>query len=228
MVREHLLEMLQAHVVGDRLPPERQLAEDLDVSRMTLRAVIDELAREGYVDRRHGSGTYVAEPKIAQPLTMTSFSEDMRRRGLKPSSRTLELTTTQAGARLARSLETSPLTYVIRVRRLRLADDVPMAIETLHVPADLTPGLDGHALESTSFYDLLTNTFGIQIGEGEQVIEPTVTSERESAVLEVPVHSPAFLFERTTRDQGGTIIEFVRSIYRGDRYQLTATLSPPR
>ena len=86
LVRDEILGMLDELQVGDALPSERRLATDLGVSRPTLRAVIDELVREGLLLRRHGSGTYVAEPKIALPLTMTSFSEDMARRGMRPSS----------------------------------------------------------------------------------------------------------------------------------------------
>src|SRR6187551_1380555 len=93
LVRDELL-------VGDALPSERRLATDLGVSRPTLRNVIDELVREGLLLRRHGSGTYVAEPKIALPLTMTSFSEDMARRGMRPGSRVVAFELTAAGAKL--------------------------------------------------------------------------------------------------------------------------------
>src|SRR5919206_396204 len=99
-VRDELLAMLDELAVGDAIPPERKLATDLGVSRPTLRAVIDELVREGLLLRRHGSGTYVAEPKIALPLTMTSFSEDMTRRGMRPSTQVVSFECTTAGAKL--------------------------------------------------------------------------------------------------------------------------------
>src|SRR5881409_4153752 len=100
LTRQRVLELIDQLRVGEAIPSERRLSSDLGVSRLTLRAALDELVRDGYLDRRHGSGTYVTEPKISQPLTLTSFSEDMRRRGMTPGSRTLELTTTSAGARL--------------------------------------------------------------------------------------------------------------------------------
>jgi len=106
--RERVLDLLEALEVGRAIPSERLLTQELGVSRLTVRAALDELVRDGYLDRRHGSGTYVTEPKIAQPLTLTSFSEDMRRRGMVPGSRTLELVTTSTGARLARRLDVSP------------------------------------------------------------------------------------------------------------------------
>src|SRR5712691_10320965 len=100
-VRERVMELIESLDFGQAIPSERRLCEQLGVSRLTLRAALDDLVREGHLTRRHGSGTYVSRPKIAQPLTLTSFSEDMRRRGMVPGSRTLELATTLAGARLA-------------------------------------------------------------------------------------------------------------------------------
>ena len=226
--RERVRDLIESLAVGQSIPAERHLAADLGVSRLTLRAAIDELVRDGYLDRRHGSGTYVTEPKIAQPLTLTSFSDDMRRRGMTPGSRTLELTTTSAGARLAHHLGVSPEAHLVRVKRLRLADGQPMAMEVLHVPEVLVPGLTRSDFEDHSFYELLRERYGITIAAGTQSIEPTVTSEEESEVLGVPLHTPAFLFERTTVSESGRTVEFVRSIYRGDRYRLVADLVPQR
>jgi len=226
--RDRVLDLIETLEVGNPIPAERQLAVDLGVSRLTVRAALDELVRDGHLDRRHGSGTYVTEPKIAQPLTLTSFSDDMRRRGMTPGSKTLELVATTAGARLAHRLEVSPEARLIRVKRLRLADNQPMAMEVLHVPEHLVPGLTRQDFEDHSFYELLRNRYGITIASGTQSIEPTVTSEEESEVLNVPLHTPAFLFERTTVSESGRIVEFVRSIYRGDRYRLVAELVPQR
>ncbi|HKV88428.1 MAG TPA: GntR family transcriptional regulator [Candidatus Dormibacteraeota bacterium] len=226
--RDRVLDLIEALEVGQSIPSERQLTGELGVSRLTVRAALDELVRDGYLERRHGSGTYVTEPKIAQPLSLTSFSEDMRRRGLTPGSRTLELTSTTAGARLAHRLGVSPEARLVRVKRLRLADSRPMAMEVLHVPESLVPGLTRADFEGHSFYELLRERYGIVIASGTQTIEPTVTSEEESEVLGVPLHTPAFLFERTTVSESGRTVEFVRSIYRGDRYRLVADLVPQR
>src|SRR6478735_8602182 len=102
--RQQILELIEQLGIGTAIPSERQLSVDLGVSRLTLRAALDDLAREGYLVRRRGSGTYVQQPKIAQELTMTSFSEDMRRRGMEPSSTTLSLTRELAGPQLGRFL----------------------------------------------------------------------------------------------------------------------------
>jgi GntR family transcriptional regulator len=221
-----VLDLIERLDVGDAIPSERQLSVDLSVSRLTVRAALDDLVREGFLVRRRGSGTFVSEPKIAQELTMTSFTEDMRRRGMSPESRTVSLDVVPAGARLGRLLHVSPSEGVVVAKRLRLADRETMAIETLHVREALVPGLTGSDLEGGSFYELLLQRYGVVLAGGIQTIEPTVTNEEESEALGVPLHSPAFLFERFSRDESGGIVEFVRSIYRGDRYRLVTELGP--
>jgi GntR family transcriptional regulator len=223
--RDRVLDLIERLGVGDAIPSERQLSVDLGVSRLTVRAALDELVREGYLLRRRGAGTFVSEPKIAQELTMTSFTEDMRRRGMRPESKTLELKVVPAGARLGRFLHVSPSEPIIVAKRLRLADRDTMAIETLHVREALVPGLTAKELERKSFYELLRERYNIVIAGGTQTIEPTVTNEEESEALGVPLHSPAFLFERFTHAENGGAVEFVHSIYRGDRYRLVTDLS---
>jgi GntR family transcriptional regulator len=223
--RERVLDLIEQLAVGEAIPSERQLSADLGVSRLTVRAALDDLVRQGLLVRKRGSGTFVSEPKIAQELTMTSFTEDMRRRGMVPGSRTLELRVAPAGAWLGRTLHVSPSEPIVVIKRLRLADQETMAIETLHVRESLVPGLSAADLEEHSFYALLTDRYGVDVVGGLQTIEPTVTGEDESELLGVPLHSPAFLFERTTRSGAGEIVEYVRSIYRGDRYRLVTELS---
>src|SRR5256712_7159271 len=145
--RDRVLDLMESLEVGDAIPSERQLPHDLAVPRLTIRAALDELVRDGSLDRRHGSGTYVTEPKIAQPLTLTSFSEDMRRRGMVPGSRTLELATTSAGARLARRPQVSPPERLVRAKRPRMAAAPPTAMEGLHIPEALAPRLTQAALD---------------------------------------------------------------------------------
>jgi GntR family transcriptional regulator len=222
--RERVLELIEALGVGDSIPSERQLGVDLGVSRLTVRAALDELVREGYLVRRRGAGTFVAAPKVAKGIDINSFSDDMRARGMTPASRTLDLRVVPAGARLGRILHVSPAEPVVAVKRLRLADGDPMAIELLHVRQSLVPGMTAADLEENSFYDLLASRYDLSIVGGSQTIEPTVTNEEESSALGVPLHSPALLFERVTRSASGDIVEFTSSTYRGDRYRLVTEL----
>jgi len=227
LTRRQVLDLIERLGVGTAIPSERQLSADLGVSRLTVRAALDELAREGYLVRRRGSGTYVQQPKISQELTITSFSEDMRRRGMVPGSRTLSMTTTLAGANLGRALRVSPSERILVIKRLRLADGETMAIETLHLPEALVPGLTAKDLTG-SLYSLLQERYDVVIASGSQAIEPTVTNEEESEALGVPLHSPAFLFERTSADQYDRTVEFVHSVYRGDRYRIVTELRRPQ
>jgi GntR family transcriptional regulator len=222
--RERVLELIDELGVGDAIPSERQLGVDLSVSRLTVRDALDELVREGYLVRRRGAGTFVAEPKVAKGIDISSFSDDMRARGLTPASRTIDLRTIPAGARLGRILHVSPSEPVVAVKRLRLADGEPMAIELLHVRSSLVPGLTAADLEDNSIYDLLASRWDVAIVGGTQTVEPTVTNDEESDVLGVPLHSPALLFERVTRSPEGEVVEFTVSTYRGDRYRLVTEI----
>jgi GntR family transcriptional regulator len=222
--REHVLELIESLSPGDAIPSERQLSLDFAVSRLTVRAALDDLVREGYLARRQGAGTFVNAPKVAKGLTISSFSDDMRERGMNPGSRTLELRVVPAGARLGRILHVSPSEPVVAVKRLRLADGDPMAVELLHVRQSLVPEMTAADLETNSFYDLLESRYAVEIVGGTQTVEPTVTNEEESAALGVPLHSPALLFERVTRAAAGDIVEFTSSTYRGDRYRLVSEL----
>src|SRR2546423_12522977 len=141
--RQRVLELIEALDVGEAIPSERRLSNDLGISRLTLRAAVEDLVRDGYLVRRHGSGTFVSHPKIAQQLTLTSFSEDMRRRGMAPGSKTLQLQEIHAGADLGRALNVSPATRVVRIQRLRLDDDPSMVFPTHPYPPPALPGPAG-------------------------------------------------------------------------------------
>jgi GntR family transcriptional regulator len=225
-VRERLEQLISSLSPGEPLPVERDLARELGVARMTLRRAVDLLVLEQRLIRRQGSGTFVAAPKVTQRLSATSFSADMRARGLRPGSHTIFARQSPAGMMLASLLSLPPHANVLHVRRLRMADDVPMALEDLHVPSDIAPGLTGADLEDTSFYELLARRYDTPIVAGTQTVEPCLTSGDEAELLGVEPGSPAFLFERTSRTADGRVAEFVRSVYRGDRYRIVVDIFP--
>lgn len=225
--RSRVVELVDAMRPGDVLPPERELSAELGVARMTLRRAVDDLVRDGRVVRRQGSGTYVAEPKLTGAPTTLSFTQRVRAGGHTPTSRTLDTARVQASAGLARQLHVSPATEVLVVRRLRLVDDEPLAVETLHVPSALVPGLTGQDLEDGSFYELLERRWGMVVTGGTQAIEPTVTDDEESGLLGVPPYSPAFRFEVSTWTDDGVVVEYLSSVHRGDRSRLVVALERP-
>lgn len=226
-IRVDLLQRLQDMQPGAALTPERILAEEFGVSRQTVRSAVDSLVADGLLYRRQGSGTYVASPdrKLVIGLTLMSFTEDMERRGMRPTSRVLGFAQGPAGPVTGRRLNVSPREMVWTIRRLRLADDEPMAIETLSLAQRLAPNLHRRDLDQGSFYEYLSG-HGIKIESATQTIEATVVTEEEAQRLDVPEHSSAFLFERTSRDRTGVILEHVRSVYRSDRYRLLTELRP--
>jgi GntR family transcriptional regulator len=222
-IREHLLDLVETLPTDAAVPSERALCAELGVSRPTVRSAVDDLVRDGVLVRRHGLGMFVARPKIAQDIDSARGSR-LAVDGAW-TSRTLEFRRITAGPRIGRRLQVSPGEVVIRARRLRLADREPIAVDTLHVPAALVPGLTPDDLELHSFYGLIEERYGISVTEALQVIEPTVADEDEAALLGVPVYAPALLFERVTEDAAGRVVEFTHSIYRGDRYRVVSRLA---
>ncbi|MGC2977642.1 GntR family transcriptional regulator [Brevibacterium sp. FAM 25378] len=226
-IRDQLLDRLEGMAAGEQFPPERQLAETLGISRMTLRRAIDELVAKGMVRRRHGTGVFALGPKLDQPLAASSFTEDMVARGMRPGSHILSFDTVAAGAHIGRRLHLAESDDVIAILRLRLADDEPIALEELHIPSALVPGVNAGDLEDQSFYELLRQRFGVSLSHSVQTIEPTLLDAAEAKHLGVPELSPALLFERTSRGADDVPFEFVRSVYRGDRYKIRTELTVP-
>ena len=210
---------------GHRAPSEREIAETLGISRMTARAAMSKLVADGYLYSVPGKGTFVANPKMRQELLeLTSFTEDMRNRGLKPGARLLDIgVTDQASEKIYRTLELSVEEDLIRIHRLRTADEEPMCLETSYLPRSYVPWLLEEDFESGSLY-LALEGHGIELARAEEHLEATVVRETESELLTVPVGSPALLIERTTYTEGDRPVEYVKSLYRGDRYRFTATL----
>lgn len=225
-VRDTLEERIRQMAPGEALSSERDLSTDLGVARMTLRRAVDALVAEGLLTRRPGAGTFVSPRRVEERLQATSFSRDMRARGLEPGSRTLSSTVIAAGELLADRLGLSVGEQVLHIRRLRTADGSPMAVEDLHVPVSLTPGLDGAALENASFYDVLAERFGLRIAGGVQTARACLVEPDDADVLGIDLGQPVFAFERISRLADGRIIEFVRSVHPGDRYQIIADILP--
>lgn len=224
-VREVILELAESRSPGDAIPSERTLCAELGVSRPTLRAAVDELVATGVLIREHGRGMFVAPEKITQELVSDRQTLTAPLTTGAWSSRLLEFTTVPAGARVGRKLRLSPAAEIVYVARLRLVDGEPMAIEHLHLPAALVPDITAQELEAGDLYEHLREHHGIQVHEAVQAIEPTVVTKAESELLDVPELSPALLFERLTSDAGGRPVEYVHSLYRGDRYRIVSRLT---
>ena len=210
---------------GQRAPSEREIAETLGISRMTARAAMSNLVTDGHLYSVPGKGTFVSNPKMRQDLLeLTSFTEDMRNRGLQPGARLLEIgVTDRASEKVYRRLELPEGQDVIRIHRLRTADEEPMCLETTYLPQSYVPWLLEEDLESRSLYRAL-ESHGIELVRAEEDLEATVVRETQSELLTVPAGCPALLIKRTTYTEGDRPIEYVTSVYRGDRYRFTTML----
>ncbi len=186
---------------------------------------MDELVAAGLLVREHGRGMFVAPEKITQELVSNERAMTAPQASGAWTSRLLEFTTVPAGARVGRRLRLSPAAEIVYVARLRLVDGAPMAIEHLHIRADLVPTLSAQELEAGDLYEHLREQHGVHVQEAVQAIEPTVVTRAEAELLDVPELSPALLFERLTTDTTGQPVEYVHSVYRGDRYRIVSRLT---
>jgi GntR family transcriptional regulator len=223
-LKQHLLETIEASDEGDRMPAERVLAEEFGTSRASVRLAIQELVVEGRLRREHGSGTFVARPKLAQPLQLSSYTSEARAQGFEPGTRILELTSVSAGARVGARLRVVPSTRVVLLARLRTADGVPMAIERTHLVSSRFPHLRRHLTAEDSLYRVMREEYGAEPVESEDTIETGVLSPDDAALLRTDVGLPALLQTRLALDAHGIPLEWTESVYRGDRYKLVARL----
>ncbi|WP_027483778.1 GntR family transcriptional regulator [Deinococcus pimensis] len=209
---------------GTALPGERDLASRLGVSRVTVRQALRVLEEQGLLIRRQGSGTFVAPRRIEQPLSaLTGFSEDMRSRGLTPGAHVLTLERTRPTPQEAMNLAVSPLSEVVRLRRLRTADGEPLAIETSTVPVAVVGDLTAERVEDRSLYGVMRER-GHVPDRAMQHLRAREADEETAALLHVPRGTALLATERLTWGRGGTVLEYARALYRGDRYDFIVEL----
>lgn len=205
---------------GKALPSERALADLTGASRVTIRKAIEQLVDEGLLLRRHGSGTFIA-PRIEQPGTaLTGFSADARHRGKAPGSIWIVKTISSPSPEEATNLALRPGSQVVRLGRVRIADDEPLAIEHAIVPADLLPALES---VGDSLYAALDLT-GNRPVKGMQKLRASLATPIEAGLLSIREGSEILRIERRTYLRDGTPVEFTRSAYRGDRYEFVTDL----
>jgi GntR family transcriptional regulator len=206
---------------------ERQLEDQYNLSRPTIRQAIDLLVRQGYLYRVHGKGTFVSPPKLQKGiLELTSFSEDMRNRGLKPGQVFLEFAYMDAPAKVARHLELPHGRKVLRIKRIRTGNGEPIGIQDSYLALEPGQELTRKEVEARgSIYALLQEKFGVFPSEADETLEVTLATAEEAKLLEIPEGSPLLLNERTLWSQNRKAVEFVTILYRGDRYKYTVRLT---
>ena len=207
---------------GERLPPERHLAQSLGVSRMTVRQALGELERDGLLRRVVGraGGTFVCEPKVERdPAASGGLSAELRRQGLAAGAELISVEVGAAGRRAAAALGLGRGGPVVVIVRLRLAGGRPLAVERSSLPARLFPDLEDMDLGG-SLYDLMDEGFGLRPVRAVERLETTEARPSDARSLGVKRGTPMLLVERIAYAADGTPVEFARDRFRGDRTRI--------
>jgi len=205
---------------GDQIPSQRLLCEKYRMSHMTVRRAINELLHEGVIYAIPGKGLYVTELKQdAEPL-LRGFTEDMTQRGMVASSTVLAAEVVGASTVLSSALGVPIGTALVYLRRLRLADGAPVAVQGSYLPQALCPGLLEHDLARDSLFDLLRNVYRLRLADGTTTVEAALADAEHAKLLGLRVPAPLLVVEQLNYLDSGQVIEFVRSAYRADRYRL--------
>lgn len=225
-LEEYIKQLIESGqlVPGDVLPSEREYSVKYGISRMTVRQAIINLVNERFLYRIKGKGTFVMEQKLEQDLQgLTSFSEDMKARGMKATSKLVRFEIIPAHFKLAKLLDIQEHGPVYEIVRIRLAEEIPMALERTYISANLVQGLTDEIVQN-SLYKYIEDTLHMKIASGTQVIEAAIANEQEVKYLEIPEQSPIMIMERSSRLEDQTIFEVVKSSYRADRYKFMIDL----
>lgn len=212
---------------GQRMPTEAELCALYGVSRVTVRQALDLLVRRGMLTRGRGKGTFVRDARLSvNARTVSSFSHELDQLGMKAGARLLHAGITRAEREVAEQLQVAEGAELVEFRRLRTADDLPIAVQTSLLVSARFPGLLGRLGENTSLYGVLRQAYGLVPTEAHEVFRAVGLPDRVAQVLEAPVDSHGFLATRMTLDARGPF-EHTTSYLRGDRYEIRLALRNP-
>ena len=213
--------------VGDRLPAERDLADELSVSRGTIRQALDALAARGLVERGVGRGTFVAAGKVDVHLhDVAGFTEQLARAGLEAHARVLRAGVGPAPEQVAAALGLEEGASVVRIERLRLAGRLPVTLEDSYVPSARFPGIEELDLRG-SIYQLMRDLYGHAPVRVVEALEPVIAQPHSAEVLGVAAGCALMLVERTAYDADGVAVEYARDLHRGDRARFLVEAAAP-
>lgn len=231
-LRDHLAtEITSGHLAaGTRLPSERALSEQYGYSRLTVRRALADLEEVGLLVRRRGSGTFVADQLVQKNVRgLASFSEDMRQRGLSPGSIVLQQDLRLLQEEQAHLLKVAPHEGAVILKRLRLANGIPMALETAVIPAALCPGLVSRTdLDRVSLYEVLEKEYHISADYAQEVVEAVNAGDEEAKLLQVVPGTALLRIRRLTTAKNHGPFEYVESLYCGNKYSLGLSVRRPR
>lgn len=205
---------------GDRIDSEGEFARRYGVTRMTVRHALDALEREGLLRRERGRGTFVAKPKVQQNLVrFAGTMEDLEERAVQPTVHLLGVDRMPVPGSVAEKLEVQAGTMVWVVRRLRLADGEPMVIKVNYLSCDRFPDLDRKDLTGRLMYEIFEQDYGFLVAGARQEVEVASATPEEARLLGVPARSPVAVWHGRVFTPERVILEYVRSVYRGDKFR---------
>lgn len=212
---------------GDKLPPERQLSDILGINRMTLRRSLNVLQSQGLIVRKHGIGTFIAEPKIDRRVdTVFRFTTGMINRGFTPQAELISINQSQVDTKVAKDLALPASSRIFKILRLRSINHEPVMIETYQIPVIHFPGIDRFDLENRSIYEVMESEYGIKIARARQSFEPVKSTDFESDLLRIAVGDPLMLERRISYDVDNLPVEVGKDRYRGDRFRFVTENAP--
>lgn len=228
-IAESLLERIRVGELApeQRLPSERELSKALNVSRMTLRAALQELDNKGLLVRRPGDGTYVAKPKIErQADKLVPFTESMRSRGYQASAQLIVFERRFAEVSVASKLKIPVSAQVFYFQRLRLINKEPVLLEKCTMPFYRFPDLEQYDLEKRSVYEIVETEYDIAPHHSEQSLEAVSATDFEAELLGIESGNPLMLERRLAFDKDDNPIEYGHDLYRGDRFRFITEIAP--
>jgi GntR family transcriptional regulator len=211
---------------GTRLPAEHSLIERFAVSRTTIREAVQNLIRRGLVEIQRGKGTFVTQPKIYQELTkLTGFVEDMQLLGRQASARLVGHEIVHADQAVSRQLGLPLGTLVVRIRRVRLADNQPLSFDETYLPREIGEKIVQNDLEAEPIFSLLEEKYDTPLTEAEYRLEAVSADPVVADALRINAGSPIFLIERTSYTEGQRPVDYEKLHYRGDQIQFVTRLA---
>jgi GntR family transcriptional regulator len=212
--------------VGDQLPTEDILIARFEVSRITIRRAIQNLVGRGLVEIRRGKGTFVAPPKMTQELTeLSGFVEDMHAVGRKPTARVISKEIVIADTTVAGHLALTKGQRVVRIRRVRVADGVPISFDETYLPLEIGKKIMSHNLKVEPIFSLLERKYDVPLIEAEYKLEAVAAETEVAAALRVKQGSPIFRIERTSYSTGNRPVDYEKLYYRGDLVRFVTRLA---
>jgi len=213
---------------GEKLPSENELVQRFGISRITATAALDEMVKARLAYRQRGRGTFVAQPFLSNFSFFSSFTEDMHERGLEPSSRLVSLLVAKPNLEMLEKLRMSDKNEYYCLKRARLANNEPVVFQSAYLPVNMYADLENVDFERQYLYEVMRKTYGYKPTWGEAIVEAGAATTEEAGCLDIKNGAPVLIIWHLTLDDRFVVLEYVRSVYRSDRFSFSTGRNPLR